>query len=77
MNVQRKRRKVKGQKNDSLLTVKEVAKRVSIHVRTVYLWVDLGILPKPVKIGRSVRFFESSINEFIEGLKKGGKCYGV
>ena len=62
----------KQSSEDSLLSIPQVAEKLSIHVRTVYRYIHSGILPKPVKIGGSSRFIASSINELIERLKKGG-----
>jgi excisionase family DNA binding protein len=72
-NLKGKEKKIKSSSGDSLLKVKEVAEKFSIHVRTVYKWVQHGILPKPIKIGGATRFLESSIDVLMEELKKGGK----
>lgn len=53
------------QKQDELLTVGEVAKRLRIGQRTVYRWADRGRIPRPLKLGALVRWRQSEIEEWI------------
>lgn len=48
-----------------LLTAKAVAKTLSTSVRTVWRKRSAGQLPKPVKIGGSVRWRSSDIDRWI------------
>ena len=53
--------------NNQLLTVREIADQFKIAVRTVYRWVELGRLPKPIRIGtRTIRWRKSEIDCYIE-----------
>jgi excisionase family DNA binding protein len=47
-----------------LLTVKQVADRLSISVHTVYKWAESGRLPA-VKLGYMLRFDPDRIEKFI------------
>jgi len=47
-----------------LLTVKQVADRLSISVHTVYKWAEVGKLPK-VKLGYVLRFDPERIEQLI------------
>lgn len=49
-----------------LLTVQEAAERLAIKPATVRSWILRGIHLEVVKVGRSVRITESSIERFIE-----------
>ena len=48
-----------------LLSVKELAKILSLSVRTVWRLRSAGKLPKPLTIGSSVRWIESEISAWI------------
>jgi len=50
----------------TLLTVKDVAKMLTVSVRTVWTWRDMGRLPAPVRIGRCVRWRRQDIEKWIE-----------
>ncbi len=55
-------------KEDRLVSVKEVAKALGIGVSTVWLWVQQGRLPEPIKLGdRCTRWKMSAIQSVIEG----------
>ena len=65
-----------------LLSVKELAKILSLSVRTVWRLRSAGKLPKPLTIGGSVRWIESEISAWIRAgapdrktwnLMKGGE----
>lgn len=51
--------------DDKFLTVREVMSILKISRRTIYYWIQDGIL-KPVKIGRGYRFHASEIDELTE-----------
>jgi excisionase family DNA binding protein len=61
-----------------LLTVQEVARRLSVCVRTVRTYVAEGMLPV-VRLGRgrrrAVRVEERALAEFVKSLRSGG-CDG-
>jgi predicted DNA-binding transcriptional regulator AlpA len=52
-----------------LLTVRDVARRLSISERTVWRWTALGILPAPVHLhARSTRWRAADLERYLEGL---------
>ena len=52
-----------------LLTVREVARRLSIGERTVWRWTALGLLPSPVHPHpRSTRWLAADIERYLEEL---------
>jgi predicted DNA-binding transcriptional regulator AlpA len=52
-----------------LLTVREVARRLSISERSVWRWTALGLLPPPVHPhARSTRWRASDIERYLERL---------
>ena len=52
-----------------LLTVREVARRLSISERTVWRWTALGLLPIPVHPhARSTRWRAADIERYLEKL---------
>lgn len=59
---------------DRLLGVRDVANRLGVSTRQVWKLVRLGRLPAPVRLGRSVRWRESDISEFI---RLGCKMHGL
>ncbi len=55
--------------NPDLLTVREVARRLSISERTVWRWTALGLLPTPVHPhARSTRWRAAAIERYLEEL---------
>lgn len=50
---------------DKLLDVRAVAERLSLGERSVWKRVAAAGLPKPIRIGRSVRWRQSDIAAFI------------
>lgn len=55
-----------------MLTPEEVARKLKVSRRTIYLWLRQGRL-KGVKVGDLWRIPESALREFIEeGTGKGG-----
>lgn len=56
---------------DELLTPQEVADRLKVHLRTVYIYLRRGDLPG-AKIGDNWRIRESDLKRFIrDRIKKG------
>jgi excisionase family DNA binding protein len=52
-----------------LLTVRDVARRLSISERTVWRWTALGLLPAPVHPHtRSTRWRAADIERYLESL---------
>jgi excisionase family DNA binding protein len=54
--------------NETLLNVKEMAKRFNISVRHVYRLVARGDLPRPFRIGRCVRWSPLDVERFEAAL---------
>lgn len=57
-------------KREQLLTIREAAERIRISVREVYRLIAKSELPKPIKVGRASRLFESDIKEYLERLRR-------
>lgn len=55
---------------EEMLDLHAVAKLLGIDERSVWRRVADGTLPKPVKIGRSVRWFASDIANFQKRLRE-------
>lgn len=51
-----------------LLTVQDVAKRLSVSKRTLEREIVRGRFPKPVRIGRSVRIRLADVSTYLSGL---------
>ena len=54
---------------DRLLTDREVAERLGVAKATVWRHAAAGLLPQPVKLGRSTRWPESDIATAIGRMK--------
>ena len=52
-----------------LLTLKQVAQRLAVCRRTLEREIAAGRFPRPRRIGRSVRVFESDFRAYLETLK--------
>ena len=52
--------------NPDLLTVKDLAQRLSLAERTVWRHADSGKIPRPVKIGASVRWKRTEIEKWLD-----------
>jgi predicted DNA-binding transcriptional regulator AlpA len=53
----------------ALLTVRDVARRLSISERTVWRWTALGLLPPPVHPhARSTRWRAADIERYLQDL---------
>jgi len=55
---------------EQLLDLKMVAARLLASTRKIWRLVAEGEFPKPVKVGRSVRWFESDIAQYQEKLRR-------
>lgn len=52
-----------------LLSVREVARRLGVAVRTIWKWKASGLFPPPVRLGpngRTIRWKAEEINRYIE-----------
>ena len=49
-----------------LMTVDEVASTFQVTPRTIFRWIDTGIIPKPIHLGGTTRFRRSEIDELVE-----------
>jgi predicted DNA-binding transcriptional regulator AlpA len=56
------------QHGDMLLTVKDVSSLLQRSRRSIYLDVSCGRLPKPIKIGKSVRWRRDDVMRAIDAL---------
>ncbi|MEX0701307.1 MAG: helix-turn-helix domain-containing protein [Planctomycetales bacterium] len=50
----------------ALITAKQFARMLSATTRTLRRWLDAGKLPRPVRIGRSLRWRLDEVREWIE-----------
>ena len=55
---------------DQMCDIQTVASLLGVSVRKVWRLIAGGDFPKPVKIGRAVRFFVSEILQYQEKLKQ-------
>lgn len=56
---------------DKLLSVKEVAEMIGVHITTIQRWIKDGHFPNPVYIGaRTKRWMHCDIEEFIRRRKQ-------
>lgn len=53
-----------------LLKLAEVAAILGVCSRSVSRAIDRGELPKPVRVGRSVRLFESDVLAYLQRLRE-------
>jgi excisionase family DNA binding protein len=53
-----------------LLTIDEAAERLRVHRSYIYKLINAGVLPQPIKLGRSARFKASELDKAIKSL-----CY--
>ena len=63
-------------RDDSFLTVAEVAEMLKLNQQTVRNWIDQGSLPA-LRVGRRVRIRRSDLDRMLEdGSTKGGRSGG-
>lgn len=55
---------------DRLISLKEAAQILCLSLRAIYRLIANGELPKPVRIGRSSRLYESDLQKYLETLKQ-------
>ena len=53
---------------DNLLTYEQIGERLGMNRVTIWKLIRKGEFPKPLKIGRAVRFRESEIQQWIEQI---------
>ena len=46
---------------------KEVAEHFDVHVRTVYTWIEVGVISEPIKIGGIFRIKREELVKLING----------
>lgn len=51
--------------NECLLTVKDVAARMKISERTIWVYRDMGFMPEPIKLRGAVRWRVTDIDSWI------------
>lgn len=57
--------------HDELLTVEEAAEELEVSTRTLASWRNSGTHELPyLKIGRDVRYRQSDIDAFLDGLEE-------
>jgi len=54
---------------DKLVSLRSVAERLDLSVRGIYRLIARGLLPRPVKVGGSTKFFESDIQGYLAALQ--------
>lgn len=55
---------------ENLIKIEEVLKIVNVPKSSFYRYIKNGIMPKPLKIGRSARWKVSQIMSAIEKIEK-------
>lgn len=59
---------------DSILRLPEVMKRTGLSRSTIYVYIEKGLFPKPIKIGlRAVGWYASEVNQWILSRSKIGE----
>lgn len=53
---------------DVLIPIAEVSRRVNLSERTIARMVKLGAFPSPRHLGCSIKFRQSDVAKFIDGL---------
>ena len=51
---------------DRLMTAMQVAEMTQLSVKTIYSYAQRGLIPDPVHIQSSIRFWESEILDWLE-----------
>ena len=51
---------------DKLLSAAEVAEALGVPVGTVYAWNHRGTGPRPISVGRHVRYREAEVEAWLE-----------
>lgn len=58
------------ERTERFVNVKEFAKVLCISRRTVYRWVDEGLLPRPIKVKNLSRWLHSEVQNVVAGLQQ-------
>lgn len=58
---------------ETLIDKKQLADLLKVSVKTIDLMLAKGTVPKPLRLGRLVRFKESEVQDFIEKLSQEDK----
>lgn len=53
---------------ETLLNKKQLAEILKVSVKTIDLWLRDGFGPKPIRLGRLVRYRMTDIQEFLSNL---------
>jgi len=62
---------VQQKERQELISVKEVASRLSVTPRTVWRWVAQGKLPRPLRLSPAcVRWWNTDVERFLEALAR-------
>jgi len=56
---------------EKLLSPEELAQHVGLPVGTIYRWNYAGTGPRPITVGRHVRYRESDVEKWLEEQTKG------
>jgi excisionase family DNA binding protein len=60
---------MKEDKQDHLITIRDVSSRLNLSTRAVYRLIAAGEFPRPVKVGGATRFYASDLENFLQSLK--------
>ena len=75
LDVTRRTQDSKGQR---LLSVTELAERLQVPVETLYKWRHRGEGPRPIRLGRHLRFDPVDVDRWLEIRKAASASrYGV
>ena len=55
---------------ERLMSVEELAEAVNVPVTTIYQWNHKGTGPRPIHVGRYLRFDPSEVREWLEQRKR-------
>lgn len=56
--------------SERFIGLRELSETLDVTTRTIYRMIQSGLIPKPVKVGHSVRFPVSDVESYIERLKQ-------
>lgn len=56
---------------NNILTIEDVAKLLKVEQKTIQWWTRIRLIPF-VKIGKTIRYFESDVLSWVERQKVGG-----
>lgn len=69
--------RIENESRDRLLTAKEAAERLRVHLSTVYLWAQQGYLPhlclSETERRRCIRFSERALEEWLRERGRAGR----